>query len=172
MAHIKTCSLPDTALLKRYKNTGGYTDCYTREINKKIQHTEYIEAFYTTPLFKLERFLLSWIVSRPSTDQQAIELAQGKINNFAVWSVEDRSDNQLLLKDFHGRTCSWLMTVVDAEKQSTRLYFGSAVVPIIDKKTGESKMGFTFRALMGFHRLYSRSLLHLAYSRLIRKHKL
>ena len=34
-------------------------------------------VFYTGSLFKLERLLLAWIASRPSTDEQAKELACG-----------------------------------------------------------------------------------------------
>ena len=49
---------------------------------------------------------------------------------------------------------------------STRLYFGSAVVPELDAKTGQSSYGFGFHALLGFHRLYSRALLRSAVSRL------
>ena len=51
---------------------------------------------------------------------------------------------------------------------ATRLYFGSAVVPIRDHATGESKMGFAFEALIGFHTLYSRVLLNAARARLER----
>jgi hypothetical protein len=51
---------------------------------------------------------------------------------------------------------------------ATRLYFGSAVVPAVDKATGRLRMGFAFRALLGFHRIYSRVLLRAARSRLER----
>jgi hypothetical protein len=50
----------------------------------------------------------------------------------------------------------------------TRLYFGSAVVPLRDAKTGGTRMGPLFRALLGFHRLYSRVLLRAAAKRLSR----
>jgi hypothetical protein len=49
---------------------------------------------------------------------------------------------------------------------STRLYFGSAVVPERNAKTGRVSFGFGFHALLGFHRLYSRALLRSAVSRL------
>ena len=51
---------------------------------------------------------------------------------------------------------------------STCLYFGSAVVPSIDRASGKARMGFVFKALLGFHRIYSRVLLHAARSRLSR----
>ena len=65
----------------------------------------------------------------------------------------------------HEATRSWLM-VAAAGENATRLYFGSAVVPVVDRKSGKSTMSFTFRALIGFHKLYSRALLRAAASRL------
>ena len=58
------------------------------------------------------------------------------IEKFAAWHVENRSENEILMCDFRGRTRSWLMvapvsTVSDAR---TRLYFGSAVVPRTRKR--------------------------------------
>jgi hypothetical protein len=49
------------------------------------------------------------------------------------------------------------------------LYFGSAVVPL-RRKSGEPALGFTFSALLGFHKLYSRVLLSTARSRLAARH--
>jgi hypothetical protein len=125
-------------------------------------------AFYTTAVFKLERLILKLAVSRPSTDAQAKQLAAGSIDAFAAWDVEARSDNQLLMCDVQRRTRSWLM-VVPMEGSSgtpTRLYFGSAVVPVKNARTGKLTLGFVFRALLGFHRLYSVVLLSAARSRL------
>jgi hypothetical protein len=133
-----------------------------------ISHAEYVEAFYTTAVFKLERLLLSWFVARPSTDAQAGELAAGNRTSFAAWSVEAREPDQLLLCDFQGRTRSWLMSAPASNNQTTRLFFGSAVVPIVNRRTGEARMGSAFRALLGFHKLYSRILLRAAVNRLAR----
>ncbi|MEN8205628.1 MAG: hypothetical protein ABFS24_06420 [Pseudomonadota bacterium] len=125
-------------------------------------------AFYTTRVFKLERLILKLAVSRPSTDAQAKQLAAGSIDTFAAWDVEARSENQLLMCDFRSRTRSWLM-VVPMESTGgtrTRLYFGSAVVPVRNSRTGKVTLGFVFRALLGFHRVYSVVLLSAARSRL------
>jgi hypothetical protein len=135
-----------------------------------VTHAEYVAAFYTTPLFKLERLILAWLVARPSTDAQARALAAGTLNAFAAWTVEARADDQLLLSDFRGRTRSWLMveeTLIN-RVPGTRLYFGSAVVPVTDRKSGQATLGFAYRALLGFHELYSRALLQSANSRLTR----
>jgi hypothetical protein len=127
-----------------------------------------VTAFYTTPVFKLERLILKIAVSRPSTDAQVKQLAAGSIDAFAAWYVEARTENQLLLSDFSCRTRSWLMVVpaANASCTRTRLYFGSAVVPAENPGTGRLTLGLGFRALLGFHRLYSGVLLYAAKSRL------
>lgn len=164
MASILPCPLPEQALLRRYCDGGGYTDCYTTTVAGHVRQADYVEAFYTTWLFKLERWVLSWLVSRPSTDAQARELAAGSSTGFAAWSVEAREPAQVLLCDLHGRTRSWLMVVPG--NGTTQLFFGSAVVPVIDRRSGRKRMGMGFRALLGFHKLYSRLLLAAAVKRL------
>jgi hypothetical protein len=164
MSAIRRCELPDVALLRDYQRGGAYADCYTTEIALPVSHAEYVEAFYTTLVFKLERLLLKALVARPSTDLDARRLAEGTHGSFAAWRVERRGPDQLLLADFTGRTRSWLMVAPGGER--TRLYFGSAVVPAVNRRTGKSALGFTFRALLGFHKLYSRVLLLAARTRL------
>jgi hypothetical protein len=168
MSSIRHCELPPEALLANYRNEGAYADCYVMEIARRVSHAEYVEAFYTTALFKAERLLLSWFVAKPSTDAEARELAAGTRNSFAAWSVEARSANQLLLCDFQGRTRSWLMVGSSgaAGLNGTRLYFGSAVVPVVSRKSGTRTLGLSFHLLLGFHKLYSRALLSAAVSRL------
>ncbi len=158
---IQTCPLPDNALLGRYSRNGSYTDCFMTEIPVLASHAQYVNAFYTTPLFKLERFILTWTVSKPSTGTQAKQLANGTRDAFAAWTVEARAENQLLMCDFVSRTRPWLM--VASSEKGTRLYFGSAIVP----KTGKSTLEFGVRLLLGFHRLYSVALLYAARLRLI-----
>lgn len=168
MFSIKSCPIPEDALLNNYLQKGTYTDCYVTDIRGPVSHAQYVTAFYTTRIFKLERLILKIAVSKPSTDAQAIQLATGTIDTFAAWHVESRSENQLLLSDFHRRTRSWLMVVpiTGASGTCTRLYFGSAVVPVENPGTGEFTLGAGFRALLGFHRIYSRVLLHAARLRL------
>ncbi|MCM5681585.1 hypothetical protein M8A51_18830 [Schlegelella sp. S2-27] len=168
MAPIQRCELPEAALLRGYLQTGAYTDCYATDVARPVSHAQYVEAFYTTAVFKLERWLLARLVARPSTDLQAWELARGTRAVFAAWSVEARAADQLLMCDFHGRTRSWLMCVPTANGRAARLFFGSAVVPIVDRRSGQASMGRAFRALLGFHKLYSRILLRAAVARLAR----
>lgn len=160
--------MPEEALHAKYARAGAYTDCFTVEVPGHISHAQFVEAFYTTWVFKLERLILQWIVGKPSTDAEARELAAGTRDRFAAWTVEDRATDQLLMCDYLGRTRSWLMVAATGSSHlpSTRLCFGSVVVPVVDKATGQSKLGSPYSALLGFHKLYSRVLLHAARARL------
>jgi hypothetical protein len=163
---IRPGPLPDHALLATYRDAGAYTDCYATEVDDSVSQADYVEAFYCTWLFKIERQLLALFVDRPSSDALARELATGASEAFAAWTVEGRAADQLLLCDYQGRTRSWLMREPQATG-GTRLYFGSAVVPVRDRN-GHMRMGAVFRLLLGFHRLYSRLLLGAAVARLRR----
>jgi len=170
MPTIHRCVLPADALLSRYQYAGAYADCYAATIARRVAHAEYVEAFYTTTLFRTERLLLSWLAAKPSTDAEAKQLAAGTRDTFAAWNVEARSPDQLLLADFQGRTRSWLMVqyMPDAAPAGTRLYFGSAVVPARGGKANADApaLGPAFQLLLGLHKLYSRALLSAAASRL------
>lgn len=163
---IKACPIPEGALLNTYLKTGTYIDCYVTSVAESESFARYVAAFYTTRVFKMERFILKFAISKPSTDEQATQLGDGSIDSFAAWKVEARNENQLLLCDIQGRTRSWLMVVPEQNSAGTRLYFGSAVVPIKHPRTGKFTLGVGFKALLGFHRLYSKVLLAAAKSQL------
>jgi hypothetical protein len=74
MLAICRCALPQDALLLRYLRAGAYVDCHCNDVARDVSHAGFVEAFYTTALFKVERRLLSWSVARPS----------------AAWNVEAR----------------------------------------------------------------------------------
>lgn len=167
-SRVSACPLPANALLARYVERGAFTDCFKTTIDREIDFPSYVVAFYTTLLFRAERFILKWLVKRPSSDEDVRKLAAGEATEFAAWTVEARSENQLLLCDMHGRTRSWLMAVPDNDQSGhTVLYFGSAVVPRRTANTGEPKMGGGFAVLKGFHLWYSKALLAGARSRLV-----
>lgn len=165
MSGIHKLPIPDGALHANYARDGAHTDCYSTLISRPVSHAEFVTAFYTTWLFKLERWLLTWTVYKPSSDHEARQLANGAHINFAAWSVEARAPDQLLMCDFLGRTRSWFM-VVPVSPASTRLYFGSVVTSRVNPRTGQRELGGSYRALMGFHKLYSRALLWAARRRL------
>lgn len=149
-------AVPQDALLHRYvETTGAYTDCFEVMSPLSVTHQEFITAFYTTWLFRLERVVLSVTLRRFVRDAEAVALAQGAADRFAVWTVEDRVENQILLRDASGQTCSYL-AVVAKDGGVTRLIFGSAVLP-----KGGAMPGWV-RALIPLHSFYSKALLRLA----------
>jgi hypothetical protein len=164
MLLIGKCTIPADTLLDKYSSVvGAYLDCYLTEIPRQVMFPEFIFAFYTTPLFKLERLILKFTVSKPSTDAQARQLADGISGTFAAWTVEHRGENELLMCDFVRRTRSWFLVKENGTR--TQLYFGTAVVP----KTGRASLEFMYRAMLGFHQIYSVLLLSSARSSLERR---
>ncbi len=168
MSAVKAAPIPEVALLHKYSiesasdGANAYADCYSVEISRSVSLAEFVFAFYTTPVFKLERLILRFLAKSPSTDNQAQQLADGSIHVFAAWNEEQRADNQLLMCDFRGRTRSWFMVTPQtlASGQSISLLrFGSAIVPEQNRQTGKLEIGGAYKIVLGFHKLYSRILL-------------
>ena len=140
---ISPCPLPAEALLNRYRTGGGFADCYVTEIPRAVSHAEFVEAFYTTRLFKLERLLLRLFLSRSSTDLQAARLARGELDAFAAWSVEEPRPRPAA----PGRRRRPHPVLADGgavggpASVGTRLYFGSAVVPRRSARSGRVRPG-------------------------------
>lgn len=162
MPKVYVAPLPAGALLEKYAQRPElYTDCFATAIAQPVNFEAFVAAFYTTWLFKLERVILALALGLGSSDAQASELARGERETFAAWRVEARTSNQLLLDA--GSTRSWLMLSLERSESATRqmLYFGSAVVA-----TRGGRLTWPYRALLGFHKLYSRLLLAAARRRL------
>ena len=162
MVAIRAETLPEDALLTRYQDSGAYTDCFVTEVDRPVVHAEYVRAFYTSWLFKIERFILTWVVQKPSSDGQAAILTLDHVQGFAAWHVEARTADQLLMCDYQSRTRSWLRTVAIDSDRHTRLYFGSAVVPVRPNGEKDRAFGLAFHLLLGFHKIYARALLRAA----------
>lgn len=157
---IRECHLPPDALLRRYDQDNGHVDCFQVDVPGRIDLCHYVEAFYTTWLFKAERATLS-LAGHPSTDAEAAVLAGAQGTRFAAWHVEDRDDHQLLMRDITSRTRSWFKVAhINTENsERTTLYFGSGVTAVASGKSGRMSLGPVFRVLMPVHILYSRALL-------------
>ena len=168
MSLIVPCELPTSSMLLRYKHDGAYTDCYRTTLPQTVSLPGFIEAFYTTPLFRLERIILHWLVHKPSTDKTIRLVADNQAQAFAAWQVERRDTEQILLADYRGRTRSWLMCTSSSDEDSatTSLYFGSAVVAAGTGSTKRNPLSTTVKLMLPFHRLYSRALLWSARRRL------
>ena len=87
----QACALPDAALLRAYSAAGAYADCFVVEIAARVSFADYVEAFYTSIPFKLERLMLALLVAKPSSDADAQRLARGEAEAFAAWSVDRKS---------------------------------------------------------------------------------
>ncbi|MDE1467334.1 hypothetical protein [Aurantiacibacter sp. D1-12] len=147
MPAIATPSLPETSLLARLRGPECYRDAFRAEVPRQVTLAEYIGAFYASPAFLPERKILA-LIGRGANRADITALAEGSTDHFAAWSVEAREDDQILLRDFQDRTCSWLM--VEPGDGTTRLWFGSGV-------RGSNSMAV--KLLLPFHRLYARVLL-------------
>lgn len=157
---IQHDDLPSDALLHQYDQHGHYTDCFRIDLPTAVSLAQFIEAFYTTWLFRLERAVLSVALRRRITDTHVTELANGA-QTFAAWQVEGRDDAQILLRDVSGRTRSWLHCLA-ADDSSTRLYFGSAVL------AHDGTLSRIVTMTIPLHRAYARGLLRTAVNRLNR----
>ncbi|RBW43189.1 hypothetical protein DS885_13680 [Psychromonas sp. B3M02] len=152
---------PNTSLLSAY-NKRAFTDCYCTSISKSVTLSQFIEAFYTTRLFKFERWLLAKALCIPSSDEEVSLLAQSNSTELSAWQVKSRSSNEILLAAWQTR--SWLcVKPQDGTTPSTTLYFGSAVI----STRADGKFGLVFHMFGGFHRLYSKLLLSAAAKKVI-----
>jgi hypothetical protein len=160
MTKVSTQALPTGALIEGYRDAGAYTDCFVAVVVGRVSHARFVEAFYTSRWFKLERLVLTLLVGKPSTDDEARRLAAGQSDAFAAWTVEARAPDQLLVCDYQSVTRSWLM--VAAEEGATTLYFGTVVAPRQRRRT----VGAVLLSLGWLHRIYARILLRSAVARL------
>lgn len=163
MFSIEKSAVPANSLLASYTGN-GYTDSYRTELTGHISMEDYVYKFYTSSLFKLERFILTWSVRKPSTDTQAKEISEGNTNKFAAWTLEDRRENELLMRDMADHTRSWFMVNHLGTKESpkTQLYFGTGISPSPRRKNEKPSIGFFFNVLLPFHKVYSVLLLYFA----------
>ena len=52
-------TVPADSFLGAYAAKGAFTDCYAASVPGSVSLSEFVLAFYTTPLFKVERWLLA-----------------------------------------------------------------------------------------------------------------
>jgi hypothetical protein len=171
MFSITRKPVAEDALLKTYRGGahperwGTYGDCFAVTVDRVVTLADFVFAFYTTPVFRVERLILAGLLGAPSSDSAARALADGSAASFAVWYVGERTETQLLMCDRYERTRSWFR-VVPLNDGRTLLHFGSAVAAARDSQTGAPALGLGFPLLLRFHVLYSQSLLHAAMVRL------
>lgn len=145
-------ALPPGALLERYRGEGAYVDCLECHFPHPVSLEQLIRAFYSSRVFRPERWAIGVLLGLRATDADVALLAAGRTQRFSAWTVEARTGSQILLCDYQGRTRSWLL--VEPTEAGTALRFGTAVVP--QTRWVDALL---FKALAGFHRFYARRLL-------------
>lgn len=161
MSAIETRSLPPESLLAGHASPDDYTDCFTVDISRAVTLAEFITAFYNSPAFRPERWVLH-LIGKGSGGEEVRKLAGSEVESFAAWNLVSRTETEILLQDFQNRTCSWLCveplaTTAPTIKGRTRLCFGSGV---------RQPDGPLVKALMQLHRWYAKALLRSAARRL------
>ncbi|MEO1046340.1 MAG: hypothetical protein AAFX04_12935 [Pseudomonadota bacterium] len=147
MSKIDSIAVPPDSLLAEFGPTHAYRDCFARCVAGQVSLADFIARFYGSWAFRPERLILG-LIGRGASDADAIRLANAEAQSFAAWNVVQRREREILLQDFRGTTASWLS--VQHHGDSTTLLFGSWV--------GQPERA-TVKALMPFHRWYSRVLL-------------
>ncbi|MEL6550324.1 MAG: hypothetical protein AAFQ54_08780 [Pseudomonadota bacterium] len=145
---VRRAEVPRESLLARYiEDPASHVDAYVTAGEASL--ADFISAFFSSPLFRLERRILA-LGGAASSDPQIALLAAGEGAHMAAWEVVERNAHELLLTVPNTPIRTWL-AVAPGE-----LWFGSAIV------ASDGQIPIAARALMPFHALYSRSLLALA----------
>lgn len=173
MFSVRPQAVPEDSLLKTFRGGahperwGRYADCFEVTVDRNVTLADFVFAFYTSPLFRLERLLLRILIGAASSQSDARAVAQGSASQFAAWYVGERTSTQLLMCDRYERTRSWFR-VVPISGNRTRLLFGSAVAGTRDAGRDTLHRGGGFRVMLRLHVLYSHRLLHAAAKRATR----
>ncbi|MEM9388014.1 MAG: hypothetical protein AAGA68_23365 [Pseudomonadota bacterium] len=161
---IESTSLPAGALLQAYQRPNCYVDCFSVFCTSGVEHSRWVRAFLDSRVFRLERAVLRTLASADSSDEAVAALITGGAETFAVWTVEHRTPQELLLRDRTARTRTWWRT--QPETHGVRLYFGSALVPKVNEDGEQHGTLGPWRWTIPLHRAYSRWLVSSACERL------
>jgi hypothetical protein len=159
-------SVPHDSLLKTYRGPvrperwGSYADCFAVKAAGTVDLSDFVFAFYTSRIFRVEGFILRALLGVSASRSEARALAEGTSDKFSAWYVVQRTKTQLLMCDRYERTRSWFCVALDPDG-GTRLLFGSAVAAKRDQ-AGAPSLGGGFHFLLRFHILYSQVLLRAA----------
>jgi len=76
-------NVPEDALLKTYRGGvrperwGKYGDCFSVVVDRTVSLADFVFAFYTSPVFRIERLILRALLGTRSSDSDARALADG-----------------------------------------------------------------------------------------------
>lgn len=150
--------IPEWSLLAPYAQPPHYTDHFCISVSAEVTIEQWTAAFFSSRVFRLERFLLNRVFPCKATDDAALALGEGRSDAFSAWTVERRGQGQLLLKS--GITRTWLaaaphVATDGSANGTTELYLGSAVLGAQERSIASGVL----RAALAPHRAYSRALL-------------
>lgn len=148
MAKVSPCDVPPGSLLAEFGGPENYRDCFVRTVPTAVSLSALIEAFYTSAAFRPERLVLG-LIRRGASNADTAALARGEAESFAAWDMIERTETEILLRDFQGATANWL-SVQPQGDGPTRLLFGSWL------REPDRRI---VRALIPFHVWYSKVLL-------------
>ncbi|MTI09151.1 hypothetical protein [Curvivirga aplysinae] len=172
MTEVKETAIPLNSFMNFYhESPGHHADAFVGQIDGIVTLEDYILAFFDSPIFRIERSILSLFLLRRIKQSEIKELASGRSQQFALWKTKKRNEEELLLEVGDSQIRTWFHTEQE-QSNKTKLYFGSAIVPDTTSKNAKEGIGFTFRFFMGFHKLYSRILLQSALKKLKRNNNL
>ncbi len=156
--------LPEGSFLARYLDReGAYTDCFRVDVPGGPDLPAYIETFFDSWVFRLERRVLTLAGKGPATRKTVEALAHQDAQRFAAWIVRERDDSQILMEVPRTPIRTWLRVLPSDEQPGhVRLYFGSALVPPHRTDGAPARLGPLFRWTTGLHKLYSHILLDAA----------
>lgn len=107
----------------------------------------YARAFYTSPLFKIERLILKYGLGYSITDEQILNTDFNIGDKVLLWEVVGRTKDEVMLRfkhnDFSGLT--WMKIEED------KLKFGSGL---------DDATSISLKLSLAFHYLYSRMLIY------------
>lgn len=158
MLSVRKSEIPATALAQSYlEATMTRVDCYKISTPDQLSLEDFVGQFYRGRLFRFERIMIKIVTGHASSEAQLKALLAGESKTFSAWTESARTDSQLIMCDYQGRTCSWFM--VEPNETGTDLYFGTILKPTNYFKRGEWLSKPIFTAFLPIHGLYSRLLL-------------
>ncbi|APG49136.1 hypothetical protein [Phaeobacter porticola] len=162
MRQVEENGIPEGSLLQQFAERPGFhVDAFVAHVGFTPSLNDYIVAMFDSRVFRIERALLALAAFKPTFKEGVAALAAAESDRLASWKTVQRTEQELLMEVEKGRVRTWLM-VEPAQGGASKLWFGSAVVPKPAQTGKAGGIGFVFRTLMGFHKLYSRVLLRAA----------
>ena len=83
-------SVPSDSLLKTYRGAiqperwGTYADCFAVTVDREVDLTDFVFAFYTSPVFRVEGFILRLLLGASSGKADARAIADGTCRTFSA----------------------------------------------------------------------------------------